>query len=226
MSFEGENYSVNVYFAVLSNGWLLPTSFLKCRATLAISSLSSHLRLRNEVGYPTIFSASLTALFQSGFLECWGNPAAVLVCRGAKGAKDDEEAKRRRGGSQRAQAQPTQAHGGLRLSVESVGWKFFVAINLLLTEREGRRARRRRKTRFHNVTAICRDSVEGRVRANRTSVRMCARLSCQLSNARINVKQSRGCQPQRAAVNSRSRVAFYWIVVETEVSLLSAMRLL
>jgi hypothetical protein len=32
---------------------------------LAISSLSNHLRLRKEVGYPTIFSASDTALFQS-----------------------------------------------------------------------------------------------------------------------------------------------------------------
>lgn len=66
--FMSRNQYENSYFAVLSNGWFDPTSFLNCNATFAISSLKSHRKLRKEVGYPTIFSASLTALFQSGFL--------------------------------------------------------------------------------------------------------------------------------------------------------------
>lgn len=53
------------YLAVFSNGWLLPTSLRRCSATLAISSLSSQRRLRNDVGYPTSFSAVLMARFHS-----------------------------------------------------------------------------------------------------------------------------------------------------------------
>ena len=52
------------YLAVLSSGCFVPTSFLTCIATLLSSSLSRHRRLMNEVGYPTIFSASDTTLLQ------------------------------------------------------------------------------------------------------------------------------------------------------------------
>lgn len=38
------------YLAVFNSGWVLPTNFLKCIATLATSSLSSQRRLRNDVG--------------------------------------------------------------------------------------------------------------------------------------------------------------------------------
>lgn len=61
--------NLRTYLAVFSNGWLLPTNFLKCKATLAISSLSNHRRLRKDVGYPTSFSAADMARFQS-FLLC------------------------------------------------------------------------------------------------------------------------------------------------------------
>lgn len=43
------------------------TTFLKYRAKLANSSLNSHLRFIKEVGYPTIFSASLITLPQWAF---------------------------------------------------------------------------------------------------------------------------------------------------------------
>lgn len=52
------------YLAVLSRGCWVPTSFLTCIATLLSSSLSRQRRLMKEVGYPTSFSASDTALFQ------------------------------------------------------------------------------------------------------------------------------------------------------------------
>ena len=48
----------------------MPISFLICIATFASSSLNKHLRLIKDVGYPTIFSASDTALFHSdAFVE-------------------------------------------------------------------------------------------------------------------------------------------------------------
>ncbi|MEQ2202021.1 hypothetical protein XENOCAPTIV_022443 [Xenoophorus captivus] len=50
------------YLAVLSRGCWVPTSFLTCMATLLSSSLSRQRRLMNDVGYPTIFSASDTTL--------------------------------------------------------------------------------------------------------------------------------------------------------------------
>ena len=40
----------STYLADLSNGWLLPISFRRCNATLAISSLSKNRRFRNDVG--------------------------------------------------------------------------------------------------------------------------------------------------------------------------------
>lgn len=52
------------YLAVLSNGCRVPTSFLTFTATLLSSSLRRQRRLINEVGYPTIFSASETTLLQ------------------------------------------------------------------------------------------------------------------------------------------------------------------
>lgn len=49
---------------MLSRGCFVPTSFLTCIATLLSSSLSKHRKRMNEVGYPTIFSASDTTLVQ------------------------------------------------------------------------------------------------------------------------------------------------------------------
>ena len=40
---------------------------LKCSARFVISSLNKYLKLKNEVWYPTIFSASLNARFHSFF---------------------------------------------------------------------------------------------------------------------------------------------------------------
>ena len=54
--------------AVFRSGCFVPISFLICIATLASSSLNKHRRLINDVGYPTIFSASETALFHSDAL--------------------------------------------------------------------------------------------------------------------------------------------------------------
>lgn len=38
------------YLATLRRGWLVPSNFRKCDATLATSSLNNHLKLRNDVG--------------------------------------------------------------------------------------------------------------------------------------------------------------------------------
>ena len=51
--------------AVCSKGCRVPTNFLMCSATLDSSSLSKQRRLRNDVGYPTILSASDTTLLHS-----------------------------------------------------------------------------------------------------------------------------------------------------------------
>lgn len=53
------------YFPVPTSGCVLPTSFLMCMAKFVISSLSKYLKLRYDVWYPTIFSASLSARFHS-----------------------------------------------------------------------------------------------------------------------------------------------------------------
>ena len=59
---------MNDYLAVFKRGCLVPISFLIWIATFASSSLSKQRRLIKEVGYPTIFSASDTALFHSDAL--------------------------------------------------------------------------------------------------------------------------------------------------------------
>ena len=61
----GDNSKQNTNLAVCSKGCRVPTNFLMCSATLDSSSLSKHRRLRNDVGYPTILSASDTTLFHS-----------------------------------------------------------------------------------------------------------------------------------------------------------------
>lgn len=61
---EIDECNVTQYLAVLSRGCFVPTSFLTCMATLLSSSLSKQRKLMNEVGYPTIFSASDTTLVQ------------------------------------------------------------------------------------------------------------------------------------------------------------------
>lgn len=85
---------LSTYLAVFSKGWLLPTNLRRCSATFAISSLRTHRRLRKEVGYPTIFSASLTALFQSGFELCCATLARcvlhVLTSLGPQGPQSFE----------------------------------------------------------------------------------------------------------------------------------------
>jgi len=57
--------TANDYLAVFNRGCPVPTNFLMCIATLDSSSLRRQRRLRKDVEYPTIFSASDTARFQS-----------------------------------------------------------------------------------------------------------------------------------------------------------------
>ena len=52
------------HLAICRRGWPVPTNFLIWIATFDSSSLSRHRKLMNDVGYPTIFSASDTAFFQ------------------------------------------------------------------------------------------------------------------------------------------------------------------
>lgn len=78
---------------------MLLTILRKCMAKLANSSLNSHLKFIKDVGYPTIFSASLIILLHwakggrktnsswvrlvmvLSTLICWDNMAVFLKCR-------------------------------------------------------------------------------------------------------------------------------------------------
>lgn len=66
------------YFPVPTSGCVLPTSFLMCIAKLVISSLSKYRKLKYDVWYPTIFSASLNARFHSFFVSVF---TTIFSCR-------------------------------------------------------------------------------------------------------------------------------------------------